>query len=107
MSAPITDVDRAAAHEALTEKPITCDDMRPGISHDWICEDVAQAIADAREAENEGCEAVARERCRTAEAALVERRRARRSSNDVDSGLWYKRDEADLIADAIAARRSR
>lgn len=61
MSAPITDADRAAAHEALTEKPITCDDMRPGISHDWICEDVAQAIADAREAERNACVAWVRD----------------------------------------------
>jgi hypothetical protein len=38
MTAPIIPADREAAHEALIERPITCDDMRPGISHDWIWE---------------------------------------------------------------------
>lgn len=100
MSAIITDADRAAAHEALVEKPITCDDMRPGISHDWICEDVAQAMAEVRERENAACAQLARDRASRWGADLE-------SQNPRRPATWARRDEAMYLADRIEARRSR
>jgi predicted transcriptional regulator of viral defense system len=101
MSTPITDADRATAEKLLRDIWFECG-RKPRDPHGGI-EQVAQAIADARDAENRDCEALLRGRS----AALRRESGNWISENDSLSAHEAMSDSIGFrrAADAIAARR--